>query len=120
MTADAVNVRKNDYESSTDCQQIGIAKKAMYNLAGSAFYTMFFTPNSLFFHTTKLFMFMQEESIKMFFKDPAFFMVSPAATDGAVPAAKANADDPSWCCLTCGVKQLRSIPSRPLEDRPSG
>ena len=69
----------------------------MKNLAlqftGGKFYTMFFTPNSPLYHTGKLFVPMQEVSIKMYFNDPSVFMLSPAASDAAAIKAKALSDD---------------------------
>ena len=85
----------------------------MKNLAlqftGGKFYTMFFTPNSPLYHTGKLFVPMQEVSIKMYFNDPSVFMLSPAASDAAAIKAKALSDD--VIKITLNLCQVTVAPS---------
>ena len=116
LMAEAIDSTKNDYKDSTDSQQRGVAamKKAMYPFAGGKFHTMFFTPNSPLFRTGKLLVPMQEVSIKMYFNDPAVFMVSLAATGGAATKAKALAVSDlkltlNWCQVTVAPSLYRQI-----------
>ena len=95
-------------------------KLASYQFAGGKFYTMFFTPNSPLFDTSKLLIPMQEVSIKMYFNDPSVFMMSAAATDAAAAAAaaaaKALSDDAikitlNLCQVTVAPSLYRQITS---------
>ena len=106
LTANVVDKTHNDYKELTETQKRGIA--AMKNLA-SQFYMMFFTPNSLVFHTGKLLVPMQEVFIKMYFNDPSVFMLSAAATDGAATKAKALSDDAVK--ITMNLCQVTVAPS---------
>ena len=84
-------------------------KIASYQFAGAKFYTMFFTPNSPLLHTGKLFIPMQEVSIKMYFNDPSVFMLSAAATNDAAAKAKALSD--AAIKITLNLCQVTVAPS---------
>ena len=111
LTDHTIDSAHNDYKVLTGYQQQNVQamKNAMYPLVGGKFQTLFFTPHSPLFHTGKLMVPQQEVSIKMYFNDPALYLVGPSDSDANATKGKALTQDDVK--LTLNLCQVTVQPS---------